>query len=146
MWEVPPGLARALAGEESPSSVGNGSDTPAGSSSTMTANVTIASYRGRVLPVPLGTSAVQGPWPTRSVDDAVVQQRVTTPGEHYVVTGSVSPIVQGGPLPGSANEGNDAPDGELATAPSAPIPVEVRLMARQVVAGTNDRPKWRSDL
>ena len=139
MWEVSPGLARVLAGEESPSSVGSESDTPAGSPSTTTANVTIVSYRGRVLPVPLGTSAVQGPWPTRSVDDAVVQQRVTTPGEHYVATGSVSPIVQEGALPGSANEGNDAPDGEPAPASSAPIPAEVRLMARQVVAGSNER-------
>jgi Transglutaminase-like superfamily/Domain of unknown function (DUF4129) len=138
-WKVPPGLARVLAGKEPPSTGDDESDAGVGFGSNTTANLTIASYRGRVLPVPLGTSAVQGPWPTQLVDDAVVQQRPTAPGEQYVATGSDSVVGQEGASPGPVDEGEDSSNGEPAPVSSGSIPADVQVMARRIVAGADDQ-------
>ncbi len=138
-WGVSPDLGRVLAGKESTSSAGDGSDPGVGSHSNVTANVTIASYQGRVLPVPLGTAAVQGPWPTRSVDDAVVQQGPTTPGEEYVTRGSDSAVGQEGAGLESADDPSSPLIEDPVPASSRSIPAEVQLMARQVAAGSYDQ-------
>jgi transglutaminase-like putative cysteine protease len=138
-WEVSPELGRVLAGKESASSGGDGSDASVGSHSNVTASVTIASYRGRVLPVPLGTTAVQGPWPTRSVDDAVVQQGPTALGEQYVTRGSVSVLGQEGTSAGPTHDVSSPLIGKPAPASAGSIPAEVQLMARQVAAGSDDQ-------
>jgi transglutaminase-like putative cysteine protease len=137
-WEASPGLARALAGRK-PASGGDGSDASIATHSNVTADVTIASYQGRVLPVPLGTSAVQGPRPTQSVDDAIVQLGPTTPGEQYVTRGSESAIGQEDIPSGPADQAANAPTADPAPASSASIPTEVQLMARQVTAGSDDQ-------
>ena len=139
-WEVPPELGRVLAGKEPRSSGDDASDAAIGSNAHfLTANVTIASYRGLVLPVPLGTAAVQAPWPTRSVDDAVVQLRPTTPGEEYVTRGSDSAVGQEGASPGPADDPGSPSNAEPASASSESIPAKVQLMARQVAAGSSDQ-------
>jgi transglutaminase-like putative cysteine protease len=140
-WEVSPDLGRVLAGKESAPSGGEGSDASIGSQSNVTANVTIASYQGRVLPVPLGTAVVQGPWQTRSVDDAVVQQGPTTPGEQYVTRGAVSMVGQEGASASPADGATDASNGVPAPVPasSGSIPAEVQLLAQQVAAGSDNQ-------
>jgi Transglutaminase-like superfamily len=137
-WEASPALAQALAGRK-PAPGGDGSDASIETHSNVTANVTIASYQGRVLPVPLGTSAVQGPRPTQSVDDAIVQQGPTTPGEQYVTRGSESAIGQGDVPSAPADQAANAPTADPAPATSASIPAEVQMMARQVAAGSDDQ-------
>ncbi len=137
-WEASPGLARALAGRK-PASGGDGSDASIETPSNVTADVTIASYQGRVLPVPLGTSAVQGPRPTQSVDDAIVQQGPTTPGEQYVTRGSGSAVGQEDIPSAPADHAASAPTAGPAPASSASIPAEVQLMARRVAAGSDDQ-------
>jgi hypothetical protein len=136
-WDVSQDLARALAGREGASG-GDGSDPSTGTHAHVTADVTIASYRGRVLPVPLGTATAQGPWPTRSVDDAVVQQGPTTPGEQYVTRGSISEIGQEAASPGSTDDVSSPSIGNPGPESSESIPAEVQLMARQVTAGSED--------
>ena len=138
-WGVSPELGRVLAGKEPRSLGGDGSDAGIGSHADLTANVTIASYRGLVLPVPLGTGAVQGPWPTRSLDDAVVQQRPTTPGEEYVTRGSELVVGREGASPESADDPSSPSIAKPAAASSGSIPAEVQLMARQVTAGSSDK-------
>ena len=135
-WEVPSTLARALAGKGVARTSANRTDSDVGVRSRMAANVTIVSYSGRLLPVPLGTAAVQGPWPTQVVGGAVVQQRPTTTGEQYSATASASATNQNGSLP-PAEENTDAANGESEPVVSRNIPAEVQTMARQVVAGTD---------
>ena len=118
---------------------GDGSDASIGPHSPATANVTIASYQGRALPVPLGTAAVQGPWPTRSVDDAVVQQGSTTSGEQYVTRGSVSIVGRQSASPGTADGVGSPSIGNAGPGSSESIPPEVQLMARQITGESEDQ-------
>jgi transglutaminase-like putative cysteine protease len=136
-WEVAPRLGRAIAARGSSEAGAQGSGPAAGLPSHVAAHVTIASYQGRVLPVPLGASAVRGPYPTQLVDDAVVQERPTSSGEQYVVTGSVSAPSQR--TLSSPNESESATSGDLEPAPSGTIPPQVQALARQVVAGSNEQ-------
>jgi transglutaminase-like putative cysteine protease len=135
-WEVPSTLARVLEGKGVARTSGNRTESDVGVRSRMAANVTIVSYSGRLLPVPLGTAAVQGPWPTQMVGGAVVQQRPTTTGEQYSATASASATNQNGSLP-PAEENTDAANGESEPVVSRNIPAAVQTMARQVVAGTD---------
>ena len=137
-WEVSSSLARAIAGHGAPPPGDKATLTSGtGAQSPLVAQVTIASYRGLVLPVPIGTTNVEAPSTTRLVDGAIVQARQTKPGDRYVATATVSPVGEQSLTASSAGLGAAAGSPGPATLSSASIPPEVRTIARQVVAGAD---------
>ena len=137
-WEISSNLARAIGGHGPAPGDADVSISGNGDPSPLSAEVTVASYLGRVLPVPIGTTSVDAPSSTRMVDGAVVQDRQTTPGERYEATANVSSVDQASRTPGPGTGVTGIKRGPGSPA-SVSIPHEVRTIARGVVAGSDGR-------
>ncbi|MGH9007752.1 MAG: transglutaminaseTgpA domain-containing protein [Acidimicrobiales bacterium] len=123
-WRPSGALTRALAGEET---AGPSQHATAG---TLVAKVTIDSYGGRVLPVPIDTTAVAAPRGTEIVDGAVVQTTRTVAGERYTAS---AVLANGAAVQATIPVSPSEADLDL-TVP--PLPPAVTRLARQVTRGS----------
>ncbi len=134
-WRASPGLTQATARADSPADPSPSSHA-SGNRSRLVARVTIASYAGRLVPVPIDTVSVSRGF--RPVGGSVVQSRPTVPGQRYTAS-AILPVV----VPSSrvAEGGSTSPADQRQVEQASvvpPMPQEVRALARQVADGSTD--------
>ena len=131
-WRASPSLTRAITEDRPLGRHASSADPHA--RPNLVARVTIASYAGRLVPVPIDTVSVSGG--SRISDGAVLQARPTAPGERYRASATLpiiepsSPVVAGGPTSPTVAR-------EVAQASVVPpMPAAVGTLARQVAGGS----------